>query len=85
MYDTSQAFLYGDVDEELYARAPDRWPELGPEGHCLRLRKSIYSHNSLMLQHEHLSDAQPALLYNGQSNIVHRSSFCLRRLTRHAA
>jgi hypothetical protein len=41
-YDTSQAFLYGDVDEELYARAPDWWPELVPEGHCLRLRKNIY-------------------------------------------
>jgi hypothetical protein len=25
-YDTSQAFLYGDRDEELYARAPDWWP-----------------------------------------------------------
>jgi hypothetical protein len=41
-YDTSQAFLYGDVEEDLYARAPDWWPELIPEGHCLQLRKNIY-------------------------------------------
>ena len=41
-YDTSQAFLYGDVDEDLYARAPDWWPEPIPEGYCLQLRKNIY-------------------------------------------
>ena len=41
-YDTSQAFLYGDVEEELYARAPDWWPELVPEGYCMQLRKNIY-------------------------------------------
>jgi len=41
-YDTSQAFLYGDVDEDLYARAPDWWPEPVPEGYCLQLRKNIY-------------------------------------------
>ena len=41
-YDTSQAFLYGDVDEDLYTRAPDWWPELVPEGYCMQLRKNIY-------------------------------------------
>ena len=41
-YDTSQAFLYGDVDQDLYARAPDWWPELVPEGYCLQLKKNIY-------------------------------------------
>ncbi len=41
-YDTTQAFLYGDVVEDLYTRAPDRWPELIPEGHCLKLKKNIY-------------------------------------------
>ena len=40
-YDTSQAFLYGDVDQDLYARAPDWWPELVPEGYCLQLMKNI--------------------------------------------
>ena len=29
--DTTQAFLYGDVEEDLYVRAPDWWPELVPE------------------------------------------------------
>ena len=38
----SQAFLYGDVDQDLYARAPDWWPELVPEGYCLQLMKNIY-------------------------------------------
>jgi hypothetical protein len=30
--DTSQAFLYGDIDQDLYhdARTPDWWPELVP-------------------------------------------------------
>ena len=41
-YDTTQAFLYGDVVEDLYTRAPDWWPELIPEGHCLKLKKNIY-------------------------------------------
>jgi hypothetical protein len=43
-YDTTQAFLYGDVVEDLYSRATDWWPELipGPEGHCLKLKKNLY-------------------------------------------
>jgi hypothetical protein len=41
-YDTSQAFLYGDVEQELYSRAPDWWPEPIPEGYCLKLKKNIY-------------------------------------------
>ena len=41
-FDTSQAFLYGDVEEDLYARAPDWWPEVVPDGYCLKLRKNIY-------------------------------------------
>jgi hypothetical protein len=40
--DTTQAFLYGDVEEDLYVQAPDWWPELVPEGHCLQLKKNIY-------------------------------------------
>ena len=40
--DTTQAFLYGDVDEDLYVRAPGWWPELVPEGHCVQLKKNIY-------------------------------------------
>ena len=39
--DTTQAFLYGDVEEDLYLRAPDWWPELIPEGHC-PLKRNIY-------------------------------------------
>ena len=35
--DTTKAFLYGDVEEDLYVRAPDWRPELVPEGHCLQL------------------------------------------------
>ena len=41
-YNTSQDFLYGYVDEDLYARAPDWWPELVLERYCLQLRKKIY-------------------------------------------
>ena len=41
-YDTSQAFLYGDVEQELYSRAPDWWPEPIQEGYCLKLKKNIY-------------------------------------------
>ncbi len=41
--DTSQAFLYGSMENEVvYIRAPDWWPEHIPEGHCLQLLKSIY-------------------------------------------
>ena len=37
LMDTTQAFLYGDVEEDLYVRAPDWWLELVPEEHCLQL------------------------------------------------
>ncbi len=55
-YDTSQALLYGDVDQELYARAPDWWPELVPEGYCLQLMKKIYgTRQAARAWHVHLS------------------------------
>ena len=40
--DTTQAFIYGNVEEDLYVRAPDWWPERIPEGHCLQLKTNIY-------------------------------------------
>jgi hypothetical protein len=40
--DTTQAFLYGDLEEDLYVRAPAWWPELVLEGHRLQLKKNIY-------------------------------------------
>ena len=40
--DTTQAFLYGDVEEDLFVWAPDWWQELVPERHCLQLKKNIY-------------------------------------------
>ncbi len=40
--DTTHAFLYGDVEEDLFVRAPDWWPELVLEGHCLQLKKNVY-------------------------------------------
>ncbi len=47
-YDTSQAFLYGDVDQDLYARAPD--------GYCLQLKKNIYgTRQAARAWHVHLS------------------------------
>ena len=30
------------MEEDLYVRAPNWWPELVPEGHCLQLKKNIY-------------------------------------------
>jgi hypothetical protein len=41
--DTQQAFLYGDMgDDIVYIRPPDWWPEPIPEGYCLQLVKSVY-------------------------------------------
>ena len=41
--DTKQAFLNGDIsDELLYIRPPDWWPALIPEGHVLQLMKRMY-------------------------------------------
>jgi hypothetical protein len=45
--DTTQAFLYGCVDEDLFVRAPDWLPELVPEGHCLQLKKLSTGHGKL--------------------------------------
>ncbi len=48
---TSQAFLYGSMENDVvYIRAPepqDWWPEPIPEGHCLQLLKSIYGTRQL--------------------------------------
>jgi hypothetical protein len=40
--DTKQAFLYGDLDEEIYIRPPDWWPEPIEPGNALLLENSIY-------------------------------------------
>ena len=44
--DTKQAFLYGelddDLDEPIYVRPPDWWFEPIPEGHVFQLGKAIY-------------------------------------------
>ena len=40
--DCKQAFLYGDMDAELYIKKPDWWPEEIPEGYALLLCKSVY-------------------------------------------
>ena len=40
--DTTQAYVSGDVEEDLFVLAPDWWLELVPEGHCLQLKKNIY-------------------------------------------
>ena len=39
--DVQTAFLYGDLEEEAYMERPDGFEAV--EGHCLRLRKSLYS------------------------------------------
>ncbi len=41
--DTKQAYLYGDMgDDVVYIRPPNWWQEPIPEGHVLLLLKSIY-------------------------------------------
>ncbi len=41
--DTKQAYLYGDMgDDVVYIRPPDWWPEQVLEGHVFLLLKSIY-------------------------------------------
>ena len=40
--DCKQAFLYGDMDAELYIKKPDWWQEEIPEGYALLLCKSVY-------------------------------------------
>ncbi len=47
--DTTQAFLYCNVEENLLVRATDRWSELVPEGHCLQL-KNEYLHDTASSQ-----------------------------------
>jgi hypothetical protein len=43
MTDTKQAYLYGDMrDDVVYIWPPDWWPEPIPEGHVFLLLKSIY-------------------------------------------
>jgi hypothetical protein len=56
--DTQQAFLYGDMgDDVVYIRPPDWWPEPIPEGYCLQLVKSVYGTKQAARRwHLHISD-----------------------------
>ena len=40
--DIKTAFLYGDLDEEIYLRQPEGYINEGKPGHVWRLRKAIY-------------------------------------------
>jgi hypothetical protein len=40
--DTKQAFLYGDMLEEVYVKPPDWWFDPVLEGHVFKLMKAIY-------------------------------------------
>jgi hypothetical protein len=40
--DTKQAYLYGDMGNDVYIRPPDWWPEPILEGQVFLLLKSIY-------------------------------------------
>jgi hypothetical protein len=55
--DTKQAYLYGDMgDDVVYIRPPDWWPEPIPEGHVLLLLKSIDgTRQAARKWHEHIS------------------------------
>ena len=55
--DTKQAYLYGDVgDDVVYIRPPDWWPEPIPEGHVFLLLKSIYgTRQAARKWHNHIS------------------------------
>jgi hypothetical protein len=56
--DTKQAFLYGDMGEDIvYLRPPDWWPEPILEGHVLLLVKSINgTKQEARKGHNHISD-----------------------------
>ena len=57
--DTKQAYLYGDMgDDVVYLRPPDWWPEPILEGHVLLLVKSIYGtqKQAAWKWHIHISD-----------------------------
>jgi hypothetical protein len=56
-YDTTQVFMYGDVVEELHVLTLDWWPELIPEGQCLKLKKNIYWTRQAARHHELLVPA----------------------------
>ncbi len=45
--DSTQAFRYGDVEEDLFVLPPDWWPELVPEGHCSQLKRISTGHGRL--------------------------------------
>jgi hypothetical protein len=72
--DASQAFLYGSMDNDaVYIRAPDWRPEPIPEGHCLKLVKSIYgTQQSVCRWHKHISawmEANGYLVVNSEKTI----------------
>ncbi len=56
--DTKQAYLYGDMgDDVVYLRPTDWWPEPIPEGHALLLVKNIYGTKQAAWKwHTHILD-----------------------------
>ncbi len=63
--DRSQAFLYGSMENDVvYIGAPDWWPEPIPEGHCLKLLKSMYgTRQAARRWHMHISALMKANSY----------------------
>ena len=84
--DTKQAYLYGDMgDDVVYIRPPDWWPQPIPEGHVLLLLKSIYgTRQAARKWHEHISSWMERngnavvhsektifMKHSGSENIIH--------------
>jgi hypothetical protein len=71
--DTSEAFLYGSMENDVvYRRAQDWWPEPIPEGHCQKLLKSINGTWQALRWHKHISvwmEANGYLAVNSEKTI----------------
>ena len=76
--DTNQAYLYGDMgDDVVYIRPPDWWPEPIPEGHVFLLLKSIYGRRQAASKW--LTHISTWMENNGSEAINSEKTICMKR------
>jgi len=78
--DVKTAFLYGELDEEIYLQQPEGYVVAGKEGSICRLRKCIYGLNRLRAYGIGISITSSENLGCDQVRLIHVSTSARKKL-----
>ena len=71
-FDVKNAFLHGDLEEEVYVDVPSGFEDFKTEGKVCRLKKSIYSLKQALGLCSGLVSDKAMWIIHCSSNILHR-------------